>query len=67
MIEVEQKSDKSYQLNAEAQEIVKLGSHEANIFKKIPDTGMLQADLMVNLKKNKIKISAGIFSNYICL
>ncbi len=47
MIEVEQKTQKAYQLNTEAQEFIKNGSYEANIFSQIPDEGIFQADLMV--------------------
>ena len=49
LIEVEQKSFKTFQLNQEAEEIVKLGSHEANVFRSVPETGILQNDLMVNI------------------
>ena len=46
LIEVEQKSKKDFQLNPEAQSIAESGSYEANIFAKIPDEGILQAELM---------------------
>jgi phenylalanyl-tRNA synthetase alpha chain len=48
VIKVEQRSFKVYQLNDEAQSIVKNGSHEAVIFKSIPEGGILQSELMVN-------------------
>ena len=48
LLVVEQKSKKIFQLNQEAEEIVQQGSHEAKVFSSIPDTGILQAELMVH-------------------
>ena len=63
MIEVEQKSKKAYQLNSEAEEFVKNGSHEANIFAEIPDTGIAQADLMVIHTHISLMINSNYFFN----
>jgi hypothetical protein len=48
LLSVEQASFKTFQLNDEAEHIVENGSHEAVVFKAIPDEGILQAKLMVN-------------------
>lgn len=39
-------SRKSWALTAEGQAVVEHGSHEAAVFKAIPDAGIAQADLM---------------------
>lgn len=66
MVEVEQKSHKEFKLNSEADEIVTLGSHEANIFAKIPDEGMLHAELM-KLPNAKLGFSKAIANGWIAL
>lgn len=66
LVEVEQKSHKEFKLNSEAEEIVTLGSHEANIFAKIPDEGMLHAELM-KLPNAKLGFSKAIANGWIAL
>lgn len=53
MIDAEQKSFKTFQLNDEADGIVENGSHEIVVFNAIPKEGILQSALMVNLIKYK--------------
>ena len=48
LLSVEQASFKTFQLNDEAEHIVQNGSHEAVVFRAIPDEGILQASLMVS-------------------
>ena len=48
MIDVEQNSFKTFQLNDEANGIVENGSHEVVVFNAIPKEGISQTALMVN-------------------
>jgi len=66
VIKVEQKTNKEFQLNKEAQDIITLGSHEANIFAKIPDEGILQADLM-KLPNAKLGFSKAMANGWVSL
>lgn len=65
-IEVQQKTKKLFQLNPEAEGIVSNGSHEANFFAKIPDEGMLQAELM-KLPNAKLGFSKAMANGWINL
>jgi hypothetical protein len=47
LIEAEQSSFKTFQLNDEAEHIVAHGSHEVVVFNAIPKEGILQSQLMV--------------------
>lgn len=66
LVEVEQKTHKEFKLNSEAEEIVDKGSHEANIFAKIPDDGMLHVELM-KLPNAKLGFSKAIANGWIAL
>lgn len=49
MISTEQRQFESWVLTGEGEEVVEKGSHEARLFKAVaPETGSLQADIMVN-------------------
>lgn len=65
-IEVAKKSAKEFQLNKEAQEFVECGSHEANIFAKIPDEGIAQAELM-SLPNAKLGFSKAMANGWVVL
>lgn len=66
LVEVEQKSKKDFQLNPEAQSIAESGSYEANIFAKIPDEGILQAELM-KLPNAKLGFSKAMANGWVVL
>lgn len=66
LIDVEQKSFKTFQLNSEAEEIVSLGSHEANVFNAIPAAGgILQTELMKTSANAKVGFSKAMANGWI--
>lgn len=66
VIKVEQKSLKEFQLNDEAQHIVKHGSHEAVVFNTIPPSGgLLQSELMSSNQNAKLGFSKAMANGWI--
>lgn len=65
LIKVEQKSFKEFLLNDEAQHIVKHGSHEAVLFNSIPESGILQSDLMKLNQNAKLGFSKAMANGWV--
>jgi phenylalanyl-tRNA synthetase alpha chain len=62
---VEQKSLKVFQLNEEAEEIIKSGSHEIVVFNSIPSEGILQSVLMASNPNAKLGFSKAMANGWI--
>ncbi|KAI2665960.1 Phenylalanine--tRNA ligase alpha subunit [Labeo rohita] len=55
VISAEQKSSKRWELTGEGCEIAEQGSHEARVFKAIPDEGLPQNELMVETIEDAVR------------
>lgn len=62
---MEQKSFKQFQLNDEAKHIVAHGSHEAVVFKAIPDDGIAQQKLMESSPNAKLGFAKAMSNGWI--
>jgi phenylalanyl-tRNA synthetase alpha chain len=65
LINAEQKSLKQFQLNDEADHIVKHGSHEAVLFNSIPDVGIAQTKLMESSPNAKLGFAKAMSNGWI--
>uniref|UniRef100_A0AAY5ELD8 phenylalanine--tRNA ligase n=1 Tax=Electrophorus electricus TaxID=8005 RepID=A0AAY5ELD8_ELEEL len=66
VIEAEQRSSKHWELTGEGQEIAEQGSHEARVFKAIPEEGLSQSQLM-KLPSGKVGFSKAMSNKWIHL
>ncbi|XP_063048250.1 phenylalanine--tRNA ligase alpha subunit isoform X2 [Engraulis encrasicolus] len=64
LISAEQRSSKHWELTGEGQETVEQGSHEARVFKAIPDDGLPQSELM-KLPSGKVGFSKAMSNKWI--
>jgi len=65
LLDVKQDSFKTFQLNEEAEQIVQHGSHEAVLFGKIPESGILQAELMGSFENAKLGFAKAMANGWI--
>ncbi len=65
LLDVKQESFKTFQLNEEAEQIVQHGSHEAVLFGKIPESGILQSELMGSFENAKLGFAKAMANGWI--
>lgn len=65
MITAKQISDRKWELTSEGQHIVNHGSHEAAVYKAIPDDGIPQSEIMQSIPFAKIGFSKALTAGWI--
>ncbi|XP_063995020.1 phenylalanine--tRNA ligase alpha subunit isoform X2 [Diachasmimorpha longicaudata] len=67
VIEVEQVSQKKWEPTSEGEHVIEHGSHEAAVYKAIPENGLLQSDIMKSVAYAKVGFSKAMVAGWIKL
>ncbi|XP_015512836.2 phenylalanine--tRNA ligase alpha subunit isoform X1 [Neodiprion lecontei] len=65
VISVEQLNKKSWALTQEGQQVAENGSHEAAVFKAVPDGGVAQTEIMKTVPNAKVGFSKALVAGWI--
>ncbi|XP_011307108.1 phenylalanine--tRNA ligase alpha subunit isoform X1 [Fopius arisanus] len=67
IIDVEQVSQKRWEPTAEGEHVIEHGSHEAAVYKAVPEGGILQAEIMKSVPYAKVGFSKAMVAGWIKL
>ncbi|XP_020708753.2 phenylalanine--tRNA ligase alpha subunit [Athalia rosae] len=65
VISVEQLNQKSWELTSEGQQVVENGSHEAAVYRAVPESGIAQSEIMKTVPNAKVGFSKALVAGWI--